>query len=365
MIFTCNATGQPQPEITWSKSEGALPVSRTIIQDAKLTILNAAVNESGLYVCTATNAAGSNSSVVELNVVRLSDVSDVTVETSISLYVYIGQTKTIQCPVTTDSNSSVQWLYHEAFALPDGVLIEGPKDLKITSAEMRHGGIYTCVVRNSSSSTQTAANVTIHVTYPETCSRVISDIGNVSGHYVIDPDGANGTAPFEVYCNMTDKGSVGVTVVGHDTENRTHVNGCQSDGCYKRDVSYIGTSLPQLTALTDVSTHCEQFISYECKKSQLLGNGKAWWVSRDGIKKEYWGGATNMNGYCACGVTKTCANKEKCNCDANGEVWREDSGLLTDKSSLPVSQLRFGDTGKEWEEGYHILGKLKCHGISL
>ena len=35
--------------------------------------------------------------------------------------------------------------------------------------------------------------------------------------------------------------------------------------------------------------------------------------------------------------------------------------LLTDKSTLPVSELRFGDTGVEYEKGYYTLGKLKCY----
>ena len=50
-----------------------------------------------------------------------------------------------------------------------------------------------------------------------------------------------------------------------------------------------------------------------------------------------------------------------CNCDKNVRVWREDSGLLTDKTKLPVKQLRFGDTGGS-NQGYHTLGKLRCYG---
>ena len=65
---------------------------------------------------------------------------------------------------------------------------------------------------------------------------------------------------------------------------------------------------------------------------------------------------------CACGITNSCATRSyRCNCDSNDFTWREDSGLLTDKKTLPVSQLRFGDTG-DGEEGYHTLGKFKCYG---
>ena len=53
-----------------------------------------------------------------------------------------------------------------------------------------------------------------------------------------------------------------------------------------------------------------------------------------------------------------------CNCDKNDFNWREDSGLLTDKSKLPVIQMRFGDTGVN-ETGYHTLGKLECFGPPL
>jgi len=53
-----------------------------------------------------------------------------------------------------------------------------------------------------------------------------------------------------------------------------------------------------------------------------------------------------------------------CNCDANDKKWREDSGLHTDKTHLPVKQLRFGDAEKRNEEVYHTLGKFKCHGIA-
>ena len=42
-----------------------------------------------------------------------------------------------------------------------------------------------------------------------------------SDFYVIDPDGEGGEKPFKVFCDMADKDGVGVTVVSHDSENRT------------------------------------------------------------------------------------------------------------------------------------------------
>ncbi|XP_078363974.1 neurexin-4-like [Oculina patagonica] len=165
---------------------------------------------------------------------------------------------------------------------------------------------------------------------------------------------------------MSDKNGVGVTVISHDSESRMHVDGCEDHGCYSRDIHYTGASLSQLVSLTRVSSHCEQFIKYECYDSVIFEMGwRAWWVSRDSTKMTYWGGASSSSGKCACRMTNSCANPSRpCNCDANDGVWREDSGILTDKTHLPVKQLRFGDTGGSSEQGYHTLGKLKCYGIA-
>jgi len=189
-----------------------------------------------------------------------------------------------------------------------------------------------------------------------------------SGPYVIDPDGKGGVTSFTVECDMTDKNNIGVTVISHDSEKRTLVQGCSPRGCYKRDIQYIGTNPFQLGNLTTISAHCEQFIRYECFGSVLLLYMYGWWVSRDGDQMTYWGGSDSNHPYkCACGVTGTCANSAYgCNCDKNDYMWRADSGLLTNKSHLPVMQLRFGDINggsrSGGQRGYYTLGKLRCYG---
>ena len=191
----------------------------------------------------------------------------------------------------------------------------------------------------------------------------------LSGSYAIDPDGEGGCEPIIVFCNMTENYRIGVTVIGHDSEDRMLVKGYSGQGHYAKAVHYSGVSsscISQLANLTAVSSHCEQFIKYECHGSVILYNGNpyGWWVSRDGVKMKYWGGAGPQDSYkCACGVTKQCADhSDGCNCDKNDGAWREDSGFLTKKAHLPVIELRFGDTDAPNEKGYHTLGKLKCYG---
>ena len=166
---------------------------------------------------------------------------------------------------------------------------------------------------------------------------------------------------------MTDMNDVGVTVISHDSENRTRVKGYESPGSYSvtRDIHYTGANLSQLASLTAVSLRCEQFITSECLHSEMYTDEVwNWWVSRDSSKMKYWDGAS-VNYKCACGITDSCADPSYgCNCDADDHVWRNDCGLLTDKTKLPVKQLRFGETGDSNEDGYHTLGKLKCYGLA-
>ena len=211
----------------------------------------------------------------------------------------------------------------------------------------------------------------LSLNYPDrSCSDIkVRSPQATSGSYVIDPDGDGGNEPFNVFCDMTDKNGVGVTVVGHDSEARTLVVGYEAPGSYVKHITYNATGLigvAQLAGLADVSIHCEQFIKYECHGAALFRYAHCWWVSRHNQGMFYWGGAKpGDNKKCACGLTwpNSCADPSfGCNCDKNDYTWREDSGFLTEKSQLPVIELRFGDTGNSPEKGYHTLGKFKCYG---
>ena len=127
--------------------------------------------------------------------------------------------------------------------------------------------------------------------------------------------------------------------------------------------------MEHIVAIINKSQRCEQFIKYECKDAMLMFDyqttTKSWWVSRDGAAMFYWGGAEPGSKNCSCGMSNTCISQsltKRCNCDNYESFWTEDSGYLTDKSTLPVSELRFGDTGMYNEVGYHTLGKLQCWG---
>ena len=359
VTIACTATGQPLPGITWSKSVGNLPEDRTEVMNGTLTIHSVTRNDGGIYICKAENildSASDTSLVMTFSRLRFN------VRPPQEVTPIIGYSVHLPCVAESDLKPTITWTKDGKSSLP--ALLNGT--LLIRNIKKSHEGSYTCRATNALTTIEAKVKVNSPVIVTS-CSVIRKYVSSVSGNYVIDPDGLGGLASFTVYCDMSDKNGVGVTVISHDSESRILVDGCYPGGCYSRDIHYTGASLSQLASLTRVSSHCEQFIKYECYGSVILRYGAyAWWVSRDSSKMRYWGGASPGSGKCACGMTNSCADpRYGCNCDKNDLVWRQDSGLLTDKTHLPVKQLRFGDTGGSMrEKGYHTLGKLKCYDIA-
>ena len=237
----------------------------------------------------------------------------------------IGYTVRLPCVAESDLRTTITWnkdgkslLPVDSNVLPNGTLV-------LQKIKKSHEGYYTCKATNALTTIEAEVKINSPVTVAS-CSVIRKYISSVSGNYVIDPDGEGGLAPFTAFCDMTDKNGVGVTLISHDSESRTYVHhsgGYGFHGSYSRDIHYTGASLSQLASLTGVSSHCEQFIKYECHHSVLLYNNDlyGWWVSRDSTKMTYWGGAS-VRDKCACGMTNSCADlRYGCNCDKNDYVW--------------------------------------------
>ena len=358
----CNASGQPQPEVTWLKAVGILQKGRTTVLNGALTIYKVTKNDGGTYICKAKNILGSVSVATQLMIfspLRFKVLPPQEVSSA-----RFGSTLRLPCVAESDLRPRITWIRDGKFSLPGEFFILLNGTLVIQNIKKSHQGFYTCRAANAVKTVEAKVKINSPVT-AASCSAIRKYVSSVSGNYVIDPDGEGGQASFSVYCDMTDKNGVGVTVISHDSESRTLLVSAYNR---LRDIHYTGASLPQLASLTRISSQCEQFIKYECYGSYLrLYSQASWWLSRDSKKMSYWGGASPGSGKCACGMTNSCANTgqtvRRCNCDSNDRVWREDSGLLTDKTTLPVKQLYFGDVSAS-EKGYRTLGKFKCYGTA-
>ena len=291
VIMACNATGQPQPSITWSKSVGVLPKGRTEVMNGVLTISNVVKKDRGTNICKAENILGSTTDTSQLMIFSPLRFK---VRPSQEVTPFIGSTVRLPCVAESDLKPIITWTKDGKSSLPvdSNVLRNGT--LVLENIKKSHEGSYTCRATNALTTTEAKVKINSPV-IAASCSVIKKYASSVSGNYVIDPDGEGGLAPFTVFCDMANRNGIGVTVISHDSESRTKVCdglGWGDAGSYSRDIYYTGASLSQLASLTRVSSHCEQFIKYQCHDLRIFRGGMAWWVSRDSSKMT-WGRSIN------------------------------------------------------------------------
>ncbi|KAM7077333.1 contactin-associated protein-like 4 [Ciconia maguari] len=187
--------------------------------------------------------------------------------------------------------------------------------------------------------------------------------GNTSGFYNIDSDGSGPLGPFLVYCNMTD---TTWTIIQHNNTNLTRVKSANRENPHTVFFKY-SASLDQLQATINHAEHCEQELAYHCKKSRLLdkpdGMPLSWWIGRTNETQTYWGGSLPAVQKCACGLEGNCIDSQHyCNCDADRDEWTNDTGFLSYKEHLPVTEIVITDTDRPNSEAAYKLGPLLCHG---
>ncbi|KAG7491279.1 hypothetical protein MATL_G00001630 [Megalops atlanticus] len=150
----CQATGSPTPTITWSKLRAPLPWQHRV-SDGTLTLQSLGRQDSGQYICNATNAAGASEATVQL------EVETPPYATSIpeQLRVQPGDTIRVQClahgtPPVTFQWTRVRGVMPARAQTQDGVLV-------ISQAKAADAGTYKCVATNKWGSSETQARVTV------------------------------------------------------------------------------------------------------------------------------------------------------------------------------------------------------------
>uniref|UniRef100_A0A669C167 Contactin associated protein family member 5 n=1 Tax=Oreochromis niloticus TaxID=8128 RepID=A0A669C167_ORENI len=208
------------------------------------------------------------------------------------------------------------------------------------------------------------AGATCHNSIYESSCEAYKLSGSSSGFYFIDPDGSGPLGPTQVYCNMTEKKVW--TVLSHNSTAPVTV---QTSSLQKPHVMIFNysASAEQLRAIVSGSEQCQQEVVYNCRKSRLFntkdGSPLSWWLDREGEKRSYWGGFLPGVQQCSCSLEENCIDMNYfCNCDADTDTWANDTGVLSYKDHLPVSQIVIGDTDRMGSQAVYHIGPLRCYG---
>uniref|UniRef100_A0AAQ4RDM9 Contactin associated protein-like 5a n=1 Tax=Gasterosteus aculeatus aculeatus TaxID=481459 RepID=A0AAQ4RDM9_GASAC len=206
-----------------------------------------------------------------------------------------------------------------------------------------------------------------HTSIYESSCEAYRLIGSSSGFYSIDPDGSGPLGPTQVYCNMTEEKVW--TVLAHNGTAAVAVQGSSLQRPHVTRFDY-GASAEQLRAVVTGSEHCQQEVVYNSRtdrpfSSSADGSPLTWWLDRDGEKRSYWVGLLPGVQQCSCSLKENCVHRNYfCNCDADGDAWytANDTGVLSYKDHLPVSQIVIGDTNRTGSQAVHRVGPLRCYG---
>ncbi|XP_029461074.1 contactin-associated protein-like 5 [Rhinatrema bivittatum] len=205
---------------------------------------------------------------------------------------------------------------------------------------------------------------TCHSSLYQSSCEIYRHMGHTSGFFYIDSDGSGPLAPLRVYCNITEDKIW--TAVRHNNTELARVQGADAGKPYAMHFSY-NSSMEQLEGMINSAEYCEQEAAYHCRKSRLLNtpNGApfTWWFGRANEKHTYWGGSIPGVQQCACGLEESCLDmRHFCNCDADRNEWTDDTGLLSFKEHLPVTQIVITDTNRSDSEAAWRIGPLHCYG---
>ena len=216
MSLQCKAVGLPVPRVTWRKAFSKLSVKRSSIVNGNLSIRGITKADSGTYACSAKNLLGDDSAVALVMVINRLQF----------IFIPLNKVSALECSkvilhCAAKGSTEIIWK-RVGKQMPQNHVVYSNGTLLLANVSPSDAGSYTCIAKNSLRSIK--ASSVVEVPKPTSCSHLkLSCREKTSGNYIIDPDGKGGVAPFSVYCDMSDKGGVGVTVISHDSESRTHV----------------------------------------------------------------------------------------------------------------------------------------------
>ncbi|XP_020787077.1 basement membrane-specific heparan sulfate proteoglycan core protein-like [Boleophthalmus pectinirostris] len=156
VTMQCHATGSPTPEITWSKLRAPLPWKHTVAGGI-LTLNSVGRQDSGQYICNATNIHGYSEAYTDMEV----ETPPYATCLPDQVRLQAGDALRLQCLAHGTHPITFQWSILGRAALPPGA--ETAKDGKLFVPHIRaaDSGTYSCVATNHIGSSTATARVTV------------------------------------------------------------------------------------------------------------------------------------------------------------------------------------------------------------
>ncbi|XP_039667627.1 hemicentin-1 [Perca fluviatilis] len=167
--LVCRARGTPTPTIQWLKDGEVINNTRIeglrISPDGStLTVTGAHTTDSGKYTCVATNTAGEEDRIFNLNV-YVPPVIDGNSETVKHLTTVLDSSVNIECVAAGSPPPQLNWL-RNGLPLPVSSqirLLSAGQVLRITRTQVSDSGTYTCVASNRAGVDNRHYNLHVHV----------------------------------------------------------------------------------------------------------------------------------------------------------------------------------------------------------
>uniref|UniRef100_A0A8C4UE85 Hemicentin-1 n=1 Tax=Falco tinnunculus TaxID=100819 RepID=A0A8C4UE85_FALTI len=174
VTLPCKASGVPKPSIVWSK-KGEVILSSNVKfsagSDGSLYVVSPGGEETGEYVCTATNAAGYATRKVQLTVYVKPRVSRPghqqgnAYDKPIEMSVIAGKDVTLPCEVKSLPPPIITWAKEMQLISPfsprHAFLPSG--SMKISETQVSDSGMYICVATNIAGNVTQSVKLSVHV----------------------------------------------------------------------------------------------------------------------------------------------------------------------------------------------------------
>ncbi|KAK2566723.1 Hemicentin-1 [Acropora cervicornis] len=165
VTFSCRASGNPFPLITWTKLVGSIPSDRRQEPSpGSLRIINLQLEDEGIYICTAQNLVGNITAKAFL---RIEGYPRITARPS-NKVVMENSSVQFHCSTEGDPPPSVEWttpsgvkLRHQSLPSLGSKKVLMNNSLSITTVTKVDAGRYICTARNKIGSRSAEATLTV------------------------------------------------------------------------------------------------------------------------------------------------------------------------------------------------------------